>query len=119
METTSPDDGQVYYYNTITGDTSWDRPSPPAETPISAPEPDILADKLGNDASPPEEETPKDSTTEVFSSTEDEDSPLPQGWEEGLDPSTNQLYYFNSHSGETSWDRPTETKEEPEKDRNK
>jgi len=32
---------------------------------------------------------------------------LPSGWNETLDPNTNNMYYWNESTGETTWSRPT------------
>lgn len=35
--------------------------------------------------------------------------PLPEGWEEALDEKTNKPYYWNKHTGQKSWLRPSNT----------
>lgn len=35
-------------------------------------------------------------------------APLPDGWKEELDPNTNEPYYFNYNSGESSWEHPAD-----------
>ena len=34
---------------------------------------------------------------------------LPDGWQEIIDPTSGQVYFFNAHDGTTTWDRPTMT----------
>ena len=64
------------------GETSWDRPT-------------IQTSSLSEDIAP-------SNITETATSES-----LPEGWEETIDPNTQQIYYFNSITGETAWDRPT------------
>jgi hypothetical protein len=35
-----------------------------------------------------------------------DESPLPPGWSEHIDPSSGQPYYYNANDGTTTWDRP-------------
>jgi hypothetical protein len=79
--------GKVYYYNGSSGDTSWERP---------------IADKV-------EMEAVADNNA-AEASTE-ESSALPEGWAETTDAS-GKVYYYNSATGATSWDRPAEGKGE-------
>ncbi|KAL6748377.1 nickel chaperone for hydrogenase [Haematococcus lacustris] len=39
--------------------------------------------------------------------------PLPEDWHQAVDPSTKQTYYWNSSSGERSWERPRAPKGSP------
>jgi hypothetical protein len=101
-ETTDPSTQQVYYYNSISGETVWERPTmaePPAmEEQISKPsdEPEIAI----------EQTTVEESITEAASPAENEAPVMPEGWEEATDPTTQQVYYYNSISGVTVWERP-------------
>ena len=76
------EDGSVFYYNSVTGDTSWDRP---AAT-----------------------ETETAGTTEIPAVGEQQvtaHGDLPAGWSEEK-AEDGAVFYFNSANGETSWDRP-------------
>jgi len=79
------DDGAVFYYNSNTGETSWDRPIATSSVPIAT------------------------SAVEV-AATEDagaiEATPLPAGWSQET-AEDGAVFYYNSSSGETSWDRPS------------
>ena len=37
-------------------------------------------------------------------------APLPAGWVRWVDPDTNEFYYHNESTGETTWDDPTRWK---------
>ena len=74
------DGEQAYYYNTVTGETSWDRPGPQAE---------------GGQAEAQADGVPQAAA---------EEGPLPAGWEEVADG--DRMYFYNSHTGESLWERP-------------
>ena len=74
------DGEQAYYYNTVTGETSWDRPGPQAE---------------GGQAEAQADGVPQAAA---------EEGALPAGWEEVADG--DRMYFYNSHTGESLWERP-------------
>mgnify|MGYP001288689727 CR=1 FL=1 len=74
------DGEQAYYYNTVTGETSWDRPRSQAE---------------GGEAEAQADGVPQAAA---------EEGPLPAGWEEVADG--DRMYYYNSQTGESLWERP-------------
>ncbi|XP_069016272.1 rho GTPase-activating protein 27 isoform X2 [Embiotoca jacksoni] len=85
------DSGQEYYYHPASGRTTWDNPfldSPtdpePAEEPCSP--------------SPPQSLAHSPSTASPTAWTSD--------WEQLVDETTGRPYFYNSMSGETSWDPP-------------
>lgn len=48
-----------------------------------------------------------DTSTQLNSNTnENQDGPLPEGWESGTDP-LGRRYYINHNTSSTSWDRPS------------
>ena len=96
-ETADPSTGQSYYYNVNTQETSWERPV--AEAVLStetAAEPDLKVEEPPKSAEPETAETP----------IAKDESALPDGWTETMDPTSAQSYYYNANTQETSWERP-------------
>ncbi|KAM9296537.1 rho GTPase-activating protein 27-like [Gastrophryne carolinensis] len=80
---TDQNSGQHFYYNCVTGETTWDCPFDQAEEPLqSAITPTSL-------------------------------SPAPEDWEKLFDESSGQFYFYNPLTGETSWDLPAEDSPHP------
>eukprot|EP01031_Cornospumella_fuschlensis_P039493 gene39493-48083_t len=75
--------GKTYYWNTVTNETSWERPALAAAAPAS---------QLAS--------APTSSASKSFSA-------LPEGWEERIHPATKQTYYFNTITKQTSHTLPT------------
>ncbi|XP_077109432.1 rho GTPase-activating protein 27 isoform X2 [Ranitomeya variabilis] len=73
--------GQLFYYNCVTGETTWDCPFDQVEetlqSPISPTSPSSLSGELD--------------------------------WEKHFDESSGQFYFYNLVTGETSWDPPPES----------
>ena len=91
VETEDPSSGQVYYYNSTTGEVSWEMPQPEVS----------------------QSEVPEDIEPDPLNSDEDEQADsLPEGWVVFEDPSSGRKYFYNSISGEVSWEGPTEEKQE-------
>jgi len=94
-EMVDPSSGNVYYYNSGSNATSWDRPTEVSVALEEEEEDDVATDE--------KEEI-------VFEADESiHEDALPDGWEEMVDQSSGNVYYYNAESGVTSWDRPTES----------
>jgi hypothetical protein len=81
-ETADPGTGQTYWYNNVTGDTSWENPYNYDATQAVDSYPGSLVElkpKIGK---------------------------LPPGWQNTEDPETGKPYWFNPGTNEVSWDRP-------------
>ncbi|KAF9998214.1 Rho GTPase-activating protein 21 [Entomortierella chlamydospora] len=97
--------GQLYYYNILTKETSWKFPSVavvtfPTEATMQPPHHGL--DNSDNNNS---------NNIEMLNdnqSYETEDAALPEGWSSAQDED-GTLYFFNSSTGVTTWDRPTFT----------
>merc|ERR1712238_334386 len=103
VEEEDPSSGQIYFYNSTTGETSWERPMNTEEVEVNS------LDRL-NGTEPFNNEEEDDNETEGDASTTSNN--LPTGWVEQEDTSSGQIYFYNSTTGETSRDRPTNKEEE-------
>uniref|UniRef100_A0A8C5MH33 Rho GTPase activating protein 27 n=1 Tax=Leptobrachium leishanense TaxID=445787 RepID=A0A8C5MH33_9ANUR len=72
--------GQLFYYNSITGETTWDCPF----------------------------DQPEDSTKAPLSPASLSPQPGDSDWEKHFDEVSGQFYFYNLVTGETSWDPPEE-----------
>jgi hypothetical protein len=104
-EVVDPSSEQIYYYNTITEETSWEFPS--AEGVFGGEQEDNTVDlpsiepEIGVSGENVEDDEPALDTPEETSPIN-----LPQGWNEVVDPSSEQIYYYNTTTQETSWELP-------------
>ncbi|KAM6042232.1 rho GTPase-activating protein 27 isoform 2-T2 [Chlamydotis macqueenii] len=76
---TDADSGRLFYYNPVTGETTWDCPFGQAEDGVS----------------------PTASPTSLLAH-----SPECPEWEQYMDEASGQAFFYNSVTGETSWDLP-------------
>lgn len=125
--------GRVYYYNEKSGITSWDRPSVPSSGPPDTAEEassnNLPIDDGVESESESLEDIPTADAADYFPEEDKEDiaqntsseatgglntqpldqvqeQPLPEGWEQLVDPSSGNPYYYYKIDGTTSWDRP-------------
>ena len=83
-------EGDNYYFNSRTGETSWSAPTP------AQPSPRVPLPVGGARPPPPAASAPPPPA----------DAPLPAGWE-ALTDEDGDVYYHNEATGAVSWDRPT------------
>jgi hypothetical protein len=87
---TDPDTAEVYYFNIISGDTSWDDPLPEVDLTTIAP-------PLSIRACPTEAEQIEQAIEQapILQSSKTSEGELQHPWIELVDESTNRVYYEN------------------------
>ena len=102
---TSRSTGETYFYNSITEDTTYDRPTEPA----GSADPNLATESYDDGF----EELAELLEPDAQAAGSDEEAPLqddtlPPGWEAHTSRSTGETYYHNTVTDETTYDRPTE-----------
>ena len=96
------DQGVPYYYSTTSGESTYERPSPPA----AAQSPPALPKKKPAAAATPLPAAPQSAKWGTYNAHEPSGPSLPSGWEEHA-AEDGTPYYYNTTSGATSWERPS------------
>ena len=109
IEETDPNTGQSYFFNPETLESSWERPAfAPDEEQKSS------YDSSGTDERVIVEDTDVDIVLDDAKNQETAEpghvgvSDTSTEWTELVDPASGRIYYFQTGTGETSWERPNE-----------
>lgn len=110
-EARDPDSGEAYYYNALTGSTSWERPVDEATGSEQLVD-DLRKEESGESIAKGTEEDGKSyDSSSINESDSDggqsETEPLPIGWEEVFDKDSGRVYYYNAEENTSSWTLPT------------
>ncbi|XP_078501138.1 rho GTPase-activating protein 27 isoform X3 [Lissotriton helveticus] len=81
---TDQDSGKLFYYNSLTGETTWESPFYQTDDPVNSP-----------------------------NSVISEASPIESEWDRYFDEPTGRFFFYNSSTGETSWQPPEEEELSP------
>jgi uncharacterized protein YbdZ (MbtH family) len=105
-EVVDPSSEQIYYYNTLTEETSWELPS--ADRKVGGePESNSVDLPIPEQESQVPIEIVEDNEPPLDAQEETLSTDLPEGWTEVVDPSSEQIYYYNTSTEETSWELPS------------
>jgi len=115
-ENLDPASGRQFYYNAGTGETSWERPQPPAGAASGA-LPEGWAEHLDAgsgrtfyyNAATGETAWEKPQSAAASPAASNGPAALPEGWAEHFDAGSGKNFYYNAATGVTAWERPEAT----------
>ncbi len=105
MQGTDPSSGETYYFNESTGESSWDRPAIPDNGTAE----EAFNGATGSGVSYVSLQA-EGSFAENVENKSDAPTPSLDGWVEVNDLSSGGIFYYNESTGETTWDRPIQTR---------
>lgn len=113
-EASDPATGRAYWINKITGESSWVEPSGMRAAPYAQAEAEDPAPAVGGAGGPPtaaaaaaDDDVPTDAGEPHAAGEAEEGTEETTEWEEAVDPATGSTYFYNSVTGESTWERPS------------
>ena len=104
--TTDPNTGEVYYYQSITGQTSWTKPTNPHTTTTTKKKAKRDGDICDDDHDHKATTAGTTTTTYTNTTTNETTLTLPDGWTTAIDATTGKTYYYHIPTQITQWDPP-------------
>ena len=108
------DDGRTYYYNAVTGESSWEVPN---DATIVKPDDDTDEEKRVQEKEGSNDNIETDADLTLKEENDEEtrrksdqmksSGTLPLGWIELIDDNSGAPYYYNEEKDITTWDRPS------------
>jgi hypothetical protein len=96
-EAVSASTGETYYWNTVTGESSYDRPG------VASGEVAATEQQQQQQQQPPPQQQQQQQPPPL---QQQQQQQLPPDWQEAVSASTGETYYWNTVTGESSYDRP-------------